>query len=213
MIADDGMTFDLSMAEDPMPRSRRNTAPGCVHHVVNRGNRRVTIFRKAGDYRAFIRILAEAISLYRMRMISFTLMRNHWHLVLWPGEDVSISAFMGWLTTTHVRRYHEHYGLTGTGHLYQERYHNDVCWEARDVLSVIRYVEGNPLAAGLVKRAEDWPWSSLAFRLRGQGEGLLSPGPIELPANWPEYVNEATPRRAPDSPRRRPGDTWRRRRL
>lgn len=203
------MSFDLYAGEDQMARARRKTAPGCVHHVVNRGNRRKAIFHKAGDYQAFIRVLAEAVVKFGMRMISFTVMRNHWHLVLWPDEKVSISAFMGWLTTTHVRRYHAHYGLTGTGHLYQERYHNEVCREVRDVLAVIRYVEGNPLAAGLVKRVEDWPWSSLAFRLKGKDEGLLSPGPVELPENWTEFVNENTPRRSPDTPKRSPEDSKR----
>lgn len=187
-----------------MARARRKTAPGCVHHATNRGNRRKTIFHKAGDYQAFIAVLTEAVAKFGMRVISFCIMRNHWHLMLWPDEKVSISTFMQWLTGTHVRRYHAHYGLTGTGHLYQARFHNKVCREARDVLSMIRYVEGNALAAGIVKRAEDWPWSSLAFRLKGEGEGLLSPGPVELPANWTTFVNENTPRRTPDTPKRPP---------
>jgi putative transposase len=185
-----------------MARSRRKTAPGCVHHVVNRGNRKKIIFYKPGDYRAFLAVLGEAVNRFGMRVISFCIMRNHWHLVLWPDEDVSISAFMHWLTSTHVRRYHAHYGLTGTGHLYQARYRNDICTDDRGVLAVMRYVEGNPLAAGIVKRAEDWKWSSLWLRVRGEGGGLLVNGPIELPSNWTTFVNEHTPRRSPDSPKR-----------
>ena len=185
-----------------MARSRRKTAPGCIHHVVNRGNRKKIIFHKPGDYRAFVDVLTEAVHRFGMRMIAFCVMRNHWHLVLWPDEDVSISAFMQWLTTTHVRRYHAHYGLTGTGHLYQARYRNDICTDARGVLAVIRYVEGNPLAAGIVRRAEDWKWSSLWLRMRGEDRGLLVNGPVELPSNWTTFVNEHTPRRCPDSPKR-----------
>ena len=188
-----------------MARARRNTAPGCVHHVVNRGNRKKVIFHKPGDYRAFLRILREASHRFGMRVLAFCIMRNHWHLVLWPGTDVSISAFMHWLTSTHVRRYHRHYGLTGTGHLYQARYRNDVCSDERGVLSVIRYVEGNPLAAGIVKRAEDWKWSSLHVRLAGDEDQLLSEGPLPLPENWTTYVNEHTalkPAGAAPQPRR-----------
>jgi REP-associated tyrosine transposase len=197
-----GIGIDLGAVEDHMPRSPRDTAPGCVHHVVNRGNRKKTIFQKQGDYRAFFNVLGESVARYRMRLISFTLMRNHWHLVLWPDEDVSISEFMHWLTSTHVRRYHAHYGLTGTGHLYQARYRNDICRDDRGVLAVMRYVEGNALAAGLVRRAEDWRWSSLALRIRGEDQGLLVNGPVELPSNWTAFVNENTPRKCPDSPKR-----------
>ena len=183
-----------------MSRSRRNTAPGCVHHVVNRGNRKKIIFHKQGDYRAFLKVLAEAVVRFRMRLIGFCIMGNHWHLVLWPDENASISAFMHWLTSTHVRRYHEHYKLTGSGHLYQARYRNDVCRDDRGVLAVMRYVEGNALAAGLVDRAEDWKWSSLRLRVRGEDRGLLSNGPIELTSNWIAYVNENTPRKCPEIP-------------
>jgi putative transposase len=192
---------------EEMARARRNTAPGCIHHVVNRGNRKRVIFHKPADYRAFLDVLAEAVARFGMRVLAFCIMRNHWHLVLWPSNDVSISAFMHWLTSTHVRRYHMHYGLTGTGHLYQARYRNDVCTDERGVLAVVRYVEGNPLAAGLVKRAEDWKWSSLRVRLDGDEAGLLAEGPVALPENWVTYVNEHTPVKAPDvlptPPRRR----------
>lgn len=183
-----------------MSRRSRNTAPGLVHHVVNRCNRRKILFHKREDYLAFYSVLEEAVARFRMRLLAFCVMRNHWHLVLWPDENVSISAFMHWLTSTHVRRYHAHYGLTGTGHLYQDRYRNEVCRDERGVLAVIRYVEGNPLAAGLVRQAQRWEWSSLRLRIEGDEGGLLSAAPIELPSNWATFVNENTPRRRPDRP-------------
>ena len=175
-----------------MARPCRQTAPECVHHAVNRGNRRRAIFHKPGDYRAFLKVLVQATARFQMRLIAFCVMRNHWHLVLWPRSGVSISSYMHWLETTHVRRYHLHYDLVGTGHLYQDRYRNDICTDARGVLSVMQYVEGNPLAAGLVRRAEDWRWSSLRMRLEGDPLGLLSEGPVPLPENWVDYVNECT---------------------
>jgi putative transposase len=185
-----------------MARSRRDRGPGLIHHVVNRCNRRKIIFHKRADYIAFLDVLHEAVTRFGMRLIAFCIMRNHWHLVLWPDDKVSISAFMHWLTSTHVRRYHAHYQLTGTGHLYQARYRNDICRDDRGVLAVIRYVEGNALAAGIVKRAQDWRWSSLRVRIDGDERGLLTQGPIELPANWTTYVNTTTPKRRPDSPAR-----------
>jgi putative transposase len=165
-----------------------------VHHVVNRGNRKATIFHQRGDFLAFMAVLSEAIEGFEMRLIAFCIMRNHWHLVLWPDEDVSVSAFMHWLTSTHVRRYHTFHGLTGTGHLYQDRFTSDICRDDRGVLAVIRYVEGNPIAAGIVERGEDYEWSSLALRVHGDPQGLLTPPPIVLPSNWTAFVNEYTPR-------------------
>jgi putative transposase len=128
-----------------------------------------------------------------MRLLAFCVMNNHWHLVLWPDESVSLSAFMHWLTSTHVRRYHRHYELTGTGHLYQDRYRNRICLDERGVLAVIRYVESNPLSASLVRRAEDWTWSSLRVRLDGDEDRLLSDGPVAIPPDWTQIVNETKP--------------------
>lgn len=176
-----------------MARQRRNTAPHAVHHIVNRANRRKPIFRKPADFKAFISILEEAVHKFGVRLIAFCVMRNHWHLVVWPDDKISISAFMHWVTSTHVRRYHLHYGLTGTGHLYQARYRNRICTDDRGVLAVMRYVEGNPIAAGIVKQAQSWEWSSLHVRTKGEGAGFLSDPPIPLPENWATYVNENTP--------------------
>ena len=175
-----------------MARSRRALPSNAVHHVVNRGNRKKRIFYKRGDYQAFIAVLLEACTRFEMRLLAFCVMRNHWHLVLWPPEGVSLSAFMQWLTTTHVRRYHAHYGLTGTGHLYQGRYRNRICRDERGVLAVMRYVEANPLTARLVKRAENWEWSSLRIRTKGDEHRLLSAGPLPLPENWTTHVNDTT---------------------
>ena len=187
-----GTAIVLRVTEYSMARSPRDTAPNAVHHVMNRGNRKRPIFHKREDYLAFSSVLEEACSKYSMRLLAFCVMRNHWHLVLWPDAGVSISAFMHWLTSTHVRRYHAHYGLTGTGHLYQGRYRNRICKDERGVLAVMRYVEANPFTAKYVERAQEWEWSSLHLRLNGDAEGLLSTGPTPLPENWVAYVNETT---------------------
>lgn len=155
------------------------------------------IFHKAGDYQAFIDVLREACAKFGMRLIAFCVMPNHWHLVLWPDKDVSLSAFMQWLTSTHVRRYHAHYDIVGTGHLYQARYRNRICESERRLLGTIRYVEANPLAANLVRRARDWTWSSLWMRMHGGDEDFLTPCPIELPKNWADYVDATTAREEP----------------
>ena len=119
-------------------------------------------------------------------------MPNHFHLVVKPDEGVTLSAYMQWLTSTHVRRYHAHHGLVGAGHLYQGPYRSGTCDSDVSVLRRMRYVDANPVRAKLVQRAEEWPWSGLSVRLQGDPDGLLSPPPVELPTDWVNYVNEVT---------------------
>src|SRR5262249_40908331 len=116
---------------------------------------------------------------------------NHWHFVLWPRHDGELTAFLRWLTHTHTQRWHAHYHTAGTGHLYQGRFKSFPIQEDDHLLTVLRYVERNALRAGLVERAEDWRWSSLAARLQpgAAGASLLSEGPVPLPADWLGWVN------------------------
>lgn len=112
-------------------------------------------------------------------------MPNHFHLALWPREDGELSAYMGWLLTAHVRRYHQHYH--SSGHVWQGRFKAFVIQEDDHLLAVLRYIERNPLRANLVERAQDWRWSSAA---------LLDPVAPVHPATV--RGNEALP--TPDSP-------------
>ena len=175
-----------------MARALRRTAPHCFHHVCNRGVRKRTIFHKDGDYKAFIKVLVEALNKFGLRVIAFCLMPNHFHIVVRPSENVSVSTYMHWVTGTHVSRYHRHYDQVGYGHLYKDRFNNTICDDARSLLSVIRYVEANPLKAGLVKSAAQWRWSSLWLREHGDPDGLLDNCPVPLPANWVAYIDSTT---------------------
>lgn len=176
-----------------MPRAARVAIPGSIHHVLNRGNAKRQIFHKAADYMAFANLLGEAAGRFQMRLLAYCLMPNHWHLVLWPLDGTEIPAYMHWLTSVHVRRHHRHYGSTGTGHVYQGRYKGFLVQSDRHLLTVIRYVEANPVRAGLVQRAEDWPWSSLSRMFSGEGGRLLSEWPVPRPRDWSGFVNRAFP--------------------
>jgi len=174
-----------------MARQRRSAPAGFVQHVLNRGNERAVIFHKPTDYEAFLGILADGLKRFPVNLLAFCLMRNHFHLVVNPATDLALPAYMRWTMTVHVRRYRRHHHTDGLGHVYQDRYKNFVIENDDDVhlLSVIRYVEGNALRAGIVKRAEDWPWSSLSRRLTCDGRNLLSPWPFPRPENWVDIVN------------------------
>ncbi len=174
-----------------MGRPPRAAEPGFVYHVLNRANARQTLFCKDADYQAFLRVLGEARDHFPMRLLAFCVMPNHWHLLVWPDQGQDLSGFVGWLTLTHTQRWHAHYHTTGAGHLYQGRFKAFPVEEDDHLLAVCRYVERNALRAGLVGRAEDWPWCSLWLRRMrpGASGGLLSPWPVPYPEGWAEHVN------------------------
>ena len=175
-----------------MGRALRTAVGGMVYHVLNRANAGMPLFEHHADYNAFQQIVSEACARVLMRVLSYTIMPNHWHLVLWPFEDGDLSDFVSWLTLTHTQRRHGQRGTTGTGHLYQGRFKSFVVEEDGHLLTVLRYVERNPLRAGLVPRAEEWPWSSLWQRMhQGAADGVpLASWPVTCPADWVRWVNE-----------------------
>ena len=145
------------------------------------------VFHKEDDYHAFIKLMVEAGGRLAMRVTGYCLMPNHFHLVVWPYEDGDLSRWMQWLLTSHVRRYHRHYG--SSGHVWQGRFKAFPIEQDEHYLSVLRYVEGNPLRAKLVERAQDWPWSSLSRKRDARPEGLLCDGPVAKGSQWTRHVN------------------------
>ncbi|MBK8270429.1 MAG: transposase [Planctomycetes bacterium] len=186
-----------------MPRRLRQAPGGIAYHVLNRANGRAAIFRRPEDFDAFERVLALAMERHRMRLLTYCLMSNHWHLVLFPREDGDLSRFMQWLTVTHVRRRHAHRRTDGHGHLYQGRFKSFPIQADAHLLTVCRYVERNPLRAGMVKRAEAWRWSGLRRWLENDGEPVkLAQWPVDRARGWLACVNR--PQSAPR--KRRCGD-------
>ena len=171
-----------------MPRPKRTAPGGYCYHVLNRGNARQQVFHKQADYASFLRLLDEANARCPMRVLAYCLMPNHFHLVLWPRADGDLSRYMQWLQTTHVRRYHEHYRTTG--HVWQGRFKAFPIEEDEHLLTVLRYVERNPLRAGLVSAVDAWPWSSLALAHPKERPAWYSVGPVPRGRHWPGYVSQ-----------------------
>ena len=96
-----------------MPRIARATAGGLCYHILNRGNGRARVFHKDADYQAFIDLIAAAGERTSMRVLGYCLMPNHFHLMVRPFGDDELSAWMQWLMTSHVRRYHAHHHSSG----------------------------------------------------------------------------------------------------
>ena len=172
-----------------MPRSPRLLLPGGYYHVINRGNGRMPVFHTPADYRSFLSLVNAAQDRLPLGLLAFCLMPNHFHLVVTPRRAGDVSRWMHWLMTTHTHRHRLRYETTGA--IWQGRFKSFPIKDDTHLHTVLRYVERNALRAGLVDRAERWPWGSLAFRANGQPFPELTEPPICLPTNWIEWVNDA----------------------
>jgi putative transposase len=117
-------------------------------------------------------------------------MPNHWHLVLWPVIGNEVSRYLQLLMNAHIRDLQGRHGTAGTGHIYQGRFKNSDILTERQFINVCRYVEANPLCAGLVDRAEQWQWSSLVTAGPAEGINILAPWPCARPKGWIQEVNQ-----------------------
>jgi putative transposase len=176
-----------------MPRGARYAPGGMIYHALNRAVARLPLFQKDADFEAFEHVLALALEEHPTRLLSYCVMPNHWHLVLWPRKDGELSAFLRWLTHTHTMRWHAHHHSAGTGHLYQGRFKSFPVAADDHLYTVLRYVERNALRANLVKRAEDWRWSSLWRRTCKDPaqRAILTDWPVAETGDWIRRVNQA----------------------
>src|SRR6188472_674637 len=163
-----------------MGRPHRAAEGGYVYHVLNRANARMTIFDDDGDYEAFETVLVEAVERTKTRLLAYCVMPNHWHLLVWPRKDGELSRFVGWLTLTHTQRWHAYRRSAGSGHVYQGRFKSFPIQQDEHFYTVARYVERNAVRANLVRRAENWRWSSFYRWLYGNAEAqaLLTAWPL-----------------------------------
>lgn len=175
-----------------MPRTARHAPGGMVYHVLNRGVGKQKLFFKEEDYLAFERVIVETLEKRSMRILSYCLMPNHWHFVLWPENDGDLGKFMQRLTVTHVTRWQKHYNMVGYGHVYQSRYKSFPVETEDYFYQVMRYVERNALRSKMVTKAELWQFGSLWINQFGTAEhkAMLSHWPLPRPRKWLAYVNE-----------------------
>lgn len=177
----------------------RTSVGQSIVHVVNRGNDRRRLFAFRGDYDTFLGLLASTQRREGLRILGYVVMPNHWHLVGWPESVEQLSRFMQRLTSAHAAIVRTHSHSTGHGHIYQGRYHATVVTGDKQLLQTLRYIEANPVRAGLVGRAELWRWSSLDERLGSARLITEPPVPLPPPAAWVDLVN------APQAEVDRPG--------
>lgn len=158
-----------------MARIARVIAPGYPHHVTQRGNRRQETFFCEEDYEVYLSLMAEWCRKCRVDIWSWCLMPNHVHLIAVPQSEEGLARAIGEAHRRYTRRIN--FRERWRGHLWQERFASFPMDETY-LLAAARYVEMNPVHAGLVKRPEDYRWSSARAHLEGKDDAFARSGPI-----------------------------------
>lgn len=173
-----------------MPRFTRLVVPGFPHHVTQRGSRRQQTFFGDDDYSAYRSLLAEQLPKARTDVLAYCLMPNHVHLILVPHATDSLATLLRRTHARYARRVNQIHDWQG--HLWQERFHSFVMDEDH-MLAAARYVELNPVRAGLCERADEWAWSSVHFHLHRRADRLIAAGGMRsFVDDWQSYLDEVT---------------------
>ncbi len=172
-----------------MVRRARIVVPGVPHHITHRGNRAEPIFFEDGDQEIYLGLLGRVLARYDVCLWAYCLMSNHVHLILVPPDAAALAAVIREAHSRYSRLINERAGWTG--HLLANRFYNagldeDHLWAA------IRYVEQNPVRAGLVRSAIDWPWSSARAHAGMVPDGILDPNRpfVGAIADWADWLEQ-----------------------
>jgi putative transposase len=169
-----------------MARRARLVIPGCPHHVTQRGNRRQKTFFNTRDYTTYLKLMADSCQEHDLEIWSYCLMPNHVHLIAVPKTADSLAAAIGKAHSQYSRivNFREDW----KGHLWQGRFASFVMDDPY-LLNVARYIELNPVRAGLAGRAEKWPYSSASAHIKGQDDRLAKVAPLlALVPDWGKWL-------------------------
>ena len=171
-----------------MARLARVVIPGRPHHVTQRGNRRQQTFFEDLDYEAYRRGMAEWCGRRGVEIWAYCLMPNHVHLVAVPKTPDALARTIGEAHRRYTVRINRRNDWRGF--LWQGRFGSCVL-DRRHLLAAVRYIERNPVRAGLVERPEAYPWSSAAAHMAGRDDVLVRVRPmLDLVGDWGEYLAE-----------------------
>jgi putative transposase len=172
-----------------MPRIARIIVPGYPHHVTQRGNNRSTVFFDDDDRRFYLNILHDYAQKHAVRILAYCLMSNHVHLLAVPETESGLARGIG--LTSQVYTQYLNRKQTQTGRIWQNRFFSCVVENEQYLWAVARYIERNPLSAGLAEHPEDYPWSSAKAHVVGAADtipGLSTWLPLSQRAAYAEFV-------------------------
>jgi putative transposase len=175
-----------------MPRVARSVVAGLPHHVTQRGNRREPVFFSDEDRRIYLAWLGKYATKHGMKIVAYCLMPNHVHFVVVPAEEESLQRAFKPLHMRYAQHINRARGWSG--HFWQGRFFSSALDEPH-FLAAVRYVERNPVRAGMVMKAEDYPWSSAAAHCGLRVDPLLAPEPsswrlLEGIRDWSNWLAE-----------------------
>ena len=159
-----------------MARLPRLVVPNQPHHVIQRGNDRQLVFRDTSDYAVFLGRLGEAAKQFEVAIHAYVLMPNHLHLLASPSEPTGLARMMQWVGRYYVPYFNHKYERSGT--LWQGRYRTSVIDSERYFITCSRYIELNPLRAGMVPSPADYPWSSYPHHIGVRTDPLITDHPL-----------------------------------
>lgn len=153
-----------------MPRSARIVIPGIPHHVTQRGNRRLPVFFRDDDYQLYMKLLRHFAARNHAAVLGWCLMPNHIHLILVPSDEDGLRATVAPLHRTYAEEINRREGWNG--HLWQERYVSFPLDDAHTI-AALRYIDLNPVRAGLADNPTDYRWSSARAHLEARSDGIV----------------------------------------
>jgi putative transposase len=156
-----------------MPRPPRYSLAGQPHHVIQRGNNRDLMFRADDDFRFFFATLRSATLRYNCQVHAYVFMTNHVHLLMSPVSATAMGMAMRSLGTRYVRYFNHKYARTGT--LFEGRYRSSLVDTEKYLLTCYRYIEENPLRAGMARDLSTYRWSSYRANALGAEDSLVTP--------------------------------------
>ena len=173
-----------------MPRPRRIRVVGVSQHVIQRGNNRADIFRTDCDYRVFLEMLREASERYKLDIHGYVLMKNHVHALSTPQTSTALERTMQVVGSRYTGYFNRRNGRTGT--LFEGRYKPYVIHDERYWITCLRYIELNPVRAGLVSDAGEYRWSSYRANALGMNDDLITPHACYLNLGIDERARQQT---------------------
>lgn len=174
-----------------MARLARVVVPGAPHHVTQRGNRRQQTFFCDDDYGLYRDLIAGSCRKADVEVWAYCLMPNHVHLILTPQTEDGLRDALAEAHRRYSSRINQRQGWRG--YLWQGRFAS-VVMDEHHLMACARYVEMNPVRAGLAERPQDWPWSSASAHLAGRDDGLVTSAPLLSRApDWPGLLGAALP--------------------
>lgn len=170
-----------------MPRIARIIAPGYPHHITQRGNNRTPVFFDDEDRKTYLKLLSGYARTHALQVWAYCLMDNHIHLLIVPETETGLARGVG-LTNQLYTQYLNH-KLSQSGRIWQNRFFSCVVENEQHLWAVARYIERNPVKAGIAERAEDYRWSSAKAHLSGTDDTVLGPSVTWLaPSEMRAYV-------------------------